>query len=159
MKKFATMITVASLALPLALAAPLAVTSALPTANAATTKTTAMKATTKTTPTTTKKTASKTTTATKGVTYTLAKNGVKNFKAVSYHIKANTNVYKGFFYADAAKVTFTKKGVLKGAVTYKVTRSVKVTTTGNKTKTFFYVTGQGYVAASAMTKGPYQQAD
>lgn len=144
MKKFATMITIASLALPLALAAPFAVS--VPAANAATTKTTAKAKTT-------------TKTATKGTTYNIAKNGVKNFKAQSYHIKANTNVYKGFFYADAGKVTFTKKGVLKGGVTYKVTRSVKVTTTGNKTATFFYVSGQGYVAASAMTKGPYQAAD
>lgn len=63
MKKFATIITVASLALPLAFAAPLAVSAA-------------------TTPTTT---AAKT----KGTTYTIAKNGVKNFKARAYHIKKN----------------------------------------------------------------------
>lgn len=157
MKKFATMITVASLALPLALAAPFAVTSALPAANAATTttKAPAKKAAT----TTTKKSAATTkTTATKGVTYTIAKNGVKNFKAQSYHIKANVNVYKGFFYADAGKVTFTKKGVLKGGVTYKVTRSVAVIK-GSKTSTFLYVKGQGYVSAAQMTKGAYMQAD
>ncbi|MEE8824420.1 hypothetical protein LASUN_02400 [Lentilactobacillus sunkii] len=135
MKKFATMITVASLALPLAFAAPLAVSAA-------------------TTPVVT--TAAKT----KGTTYTIAKNGVKNFKAKSYHIKKNIPLYKGFFYADSGKVTFTRKGKLTKAVTYKVTRSVKVSATKtSKAKTFLYVKGYGYVLSTQITKGIYMPAD
>lgn len=134
MKKFATIITVASLALPLAFAAPLAVSAA-------------------TTPTTT---AAKT----KGTTYTIAKNGVKNFKARAYHIKKNITLYKGFFYADAGKVTFTPKGKLTKPMTYSVTRSVTVAATKtSKTKTFLYVKGYGYVLSSQITKGRYMSAD
>ncbi|KRK88526.1 hypothetical protein [Lentilactobacillus sunkii] len=134
MKKFATMITVASLALPLAFAAPLAVSAA-------------------TTPVTT---AAKT----KGTTYNIAKNGAKSFKAKSYHIKKNIPLYKGLIYANGGKVTFTQKGKLTKAVTYKVTRSIKVyKTNSKKTKTFLYVKGYGYVLASQITKGIYMPAD
>ncbi|WP_288639453.1 hypothetical protein [uncultured Lentilactobacillus sp.] len=134
MKKFATIITVASLALPIAFAAPMAVSAA-------------------TTPTTT-------TAKTKGTTYTIAKNGVKNFKAKSYHIKKNITLYKGFFYADAGKVTFTPKGKLTKAITYKVTRSVKVAATKtSKAKTFLYVKGYGYFLSTQITKGSYMAAD
>ena len=134
MKKFATIITVASLALPIAFAAPMAVSAA-------------------TTPTTT-------TAKTKGTTYTIAKNGVKNFKAKSYHSKKNITLYKGFFYADAGKVTFTPKGKLTKAITYKVTRSVKVAATKtSKAKTVLYVKGYGYVLSTQITKGSYMAAD
>ncbi|GEP23732.1 hypothetical protein OQI89_11600 [Lentilactobacillus diolivorans] len=138
MKKFATVITAVSLALPLAFAAPLA-------ANAAT-----------------KPVATKTVKAAKGTTYTIANKGAQFFsKAKTYHTKdASPAVYKGLVYADAPKVTFTKKGNLKSGTTYKVTRSLKTAATKTtKAKTFFYVKGQGWVLASALTKGPFQQAD
>lgn len=134
MKKFATIISVASLALPLAFAAPLAVSAVTaPTAVAA---------------------------KTKGTTYTVAKNGVKNFKARSYHIKKNIALYKGTLSKNNSKITFTRKGKLTKPVTYKVTRSVKVSATKNsKAKTFLYVKGYGYVFASQIAKGKYLPAD
>ncbi|PAK78687.1 hypothetical protein B8W98_09830 [Lentilactobacillus parakefiri] len=133
-KKLATIITVASLALPIAFAVPTAVSAATaPTATAA---------------------------KTKGTTYNIAKNGVKNFKAQSYHIKKNITLYKGFFYADASKVTFTPNGKLTKSITYKVTRSVKVAATKtSKAKTFLYVKGYGYVLSSQITKGKFIPAD
>ncbi|MGF2385268.1 hypothetical protein [Lentilactobacillus otakiensis] len=136
MKKFATIITVASLALPLALAAPISVSAA-------------------TTPTTTK-------TAAKGVTLTLGNPGVTNYKkAKTFHTKdASPVVFKAFFYADAGKATFTKKGTLKAHSTWKVTKAVKTVATGKyKAHTFYYVKGQGYVYASALTKGAAVNAD
>lgn len=135
MKKFATILAAATFALPLAFAAPLA-------ASAATTAT-----------------AATTTKAAKATTYNIVKGSLKNFKAKSYHIKTNIPLYSAKFSSNKAKVSFTRKGNLTKPVTYKVTQSVKVKTKTNKTASFYYVKGYGYVQASKITKGIYMPAD
>lgn len=135
MKKFATILAAATFALPLAFAAPLA-------ASAATTAT-----------------AATTTKAAKATTYNVVKDSLKNFKAKSYHIKTNIPLYSAKFSSNKAKVSFTRKGNLTKPVTYKVTQSVKVKTKTNKTASFYYVKGYGYVQASKITKGIYMPAD
>lgn len=135
MKKFATILAAATFALPLAFAAPLA-------ASAATTAT-----------------AATTTKAAKATTYNVGKGSLKNFKAKSYHIKTNIPLYSAKFSSNKAKVSFTRKGNLTKPVTYKVTQSVKVKTKTNKTASFYYVKGYGYVQASKITKGIYMPAD
>ena len=84
---------------------------------------------------------------------------MKNFKAKSYHIKTNIPLYSAKFSSNKAKVSFTRKGNLTKPVTYKVTQSVKVKTKTNKTASFYYVKGYGYVQASKITKGIYMPAD
>ncbi|EEI71538.1 hypothetical protein [Lentilactobacillus hilgardii] len=135
MKKMTTFIATAALAFPLVFTAPLA-------ASAAT------------------KPAQTTQTAAKSTTYTIAKS---NFfkKAKVYHTKdATPTVYKALIGADKPTFTTTAKGKLKSGTTYYVTKVVKTAASKTaKAKTFFYVKGQGWVVASALTAGKFQQAD
>ncbi|EHM00508.1 hypothetical protein FEZ41_07955 [Lentilactobacillus parafarraginis] len=133
MKKMTTLMTVISLALPLAFATPLAASAA-------------------TKPTTTAKPAK----TTKGMTYTIAKNGASFFKtAKAYHTtKTAPTVYKALIAADSSNVTFTAKGKLKASTTYYVTQSIKTAATKTqKSQTFLNVKGQGWVLASGLTAG------
>ncbi len=137
MKKFAKIITLASLALPLAFATPLA-------ANAAAT-----------TPTT------KAATKAASQQYSLAKGATFYKKAQTYHTRDTAPVvYKAAFAADSSNFTLTKAGKLKSSTTYKVTRKiVSAATKTQKSHTFFYVKGHGWVLSPYLTKGAFHMAD
>ncbi|GAF36145.1 hypothetical protein [Lentilactobacillus farraginis] len=138
MKKMNVLIATAALAFPLAFTAPLAASASTQTVQ-------------------TTQAANKTT-----YKYTIAKNGTNFFsKAKVYHTKdAAPTLYKASIGADSPSFTLTKKGKLKAATTYYVTKSVKTAATKTtKSKTFFYVKGHGWVAASALTAGQFKQAD
>lgn len=138
MKKMNVLIATAALAFPLAFTAPLAASASTQTAQ-------------------TTQAANKTT-----YKYTIAKNGATFFsKAKTYHTNATApTLYKGTVFADSPAFVLTTKGKLKANTTYYVTKSIKTAATKTtKSKTFFYVKGHGWVAASALTAGQFKQAD
>lgn len=137
MKKMRTFIATAALALPLAFAAPLAASAATESAQTA-----------------------QTTKAAKTITYTIAKSNTFS-KAKVYHTKdASPAVYQAAIGADRPTFAVTKKGKLKSASTYYVTKYVKTAATkAKKAHTFFYVKGHGWVLSSALTAGKFKQAD
>ncbi|MFD1124608.1 hypothetical protein ACFQ22_04430 [Lentilactobacillus raoultii] len=136
MKKMTKLVSVVALALPLAFATPLAASAS----TQATQTTQATKA--------------------KKYSYTIKKSYFYK-KAKTYHTKdASPTVYKAAIGADTSSFVLTKKGKLKSATTYYVTKAVKTDATKTKkSKTFFYVKGHGWVAASALTAGQFKQAD
>ncbi|APU71468.1 hypothetical protein LCR01_14590 [Companilactobacillus crustorum] len=104
---------------------------------------------------------------TKTETHTYTGNGsVKDMKKTAYHSKdANGNIYKADFMADKPTVTLTKKTTLnKYRTTWYATRKMSVHVSGNKSRTYYYITSSdkkisGWTWEGYLHKGIFKSAD